>query len=34
VLTAVAAISASNAWAAGADENGSILQHRNGTTWE
>jgi len=34
VLTAVAAISASNAWAAGAGENGSILQHWNDTAWK
>jgi hypothetical protein len=32
VLTAVAAISASNVWVAGADANGSILQYWNGTT--
>jgi hypothetical protein len=32
-LFGVAATSTGNAWAAGADENGSILQHWNGTTW-
>jgi len=33
-LFGVAATSARNAWAVGADENGTILQHWNGTTWK
>jgi hypothetical protein len=32
-LFGVAVTSTRNAWAAGAHENGSILQHWNGTTW-
>jgi len=30
----VAATSTRNAWSAGADENGGILQHWNGKTWK
>jgi hypothetical protein len=33
-LFGVAATSTRNAWAAGADEKGGILQHWNGKTWK